>query len=237
MSFISGEVADARANEHLNQHQQQFGERLYPRVHAIHPTYASKITGMLVDLTPAQCMMLLASEVDLRSRVDEAVELIYRSGLNENSASAGANPGPNSGPNSAPAPSDLPDLDIFNLSKKESDNTGNETMTSTSEQVIEDNLPLFYSPGKRGFYSPIQGKSTPERLNAFRNVGRLMGLCLLQNELCPLFLNRHVIKFLLGRKVRFHDLAFFDPVIYESLRQLVVDAENKVKNYFWENVL
>ena len=79
-----------------------------------------------------------------------------------------------------------------------------------------------------GFYSPIQGKATPERLNAFRNVGRLMGLCLLQNELCPLFLNRHVIKFMLGRKVRFHDLAFFDPVIYESLRQLVVDAENKV---------
>merc|ERR1711981_110151 len=37
----------------------------------------------------------------------------------------------------------------------------------------------------------------------------------------------HVIKFILGRKVRFHDLAFFDPVIYESLRQLVVDAENK----------
>ena len=39
---------------------------------------------------------------------------------------------------------------------------------------------------------------------------------------------------MLGRKVRFHDLAFFDPVIYESLRQLVVDAENKVtfKSFF-----
>ena len=70
-----------------------------------------------------------------------------------------------------------------------------------------------------------------------------MGLCLLQNELCPLFLNRHVIKYILSRyllflvyqsficmlfarPVKFHDLAFFDPVIYESLRQLVVDAEN-----------
>ena len=41
--------------------------------------------------------------------------------------------------------------------------------------------------------------------------------------------DRHVLKYLLGRKVRFHDLAFFDPVIYESLRQLVLDAENKVK--------
>jgi len=47
----------------------------------------------------------------------------------------------------------------------------------------------------------------------------------LQNELCPLFLNRHVIKYILSRPVKFHDLAFFDPVIYESLRQLVVDAE------------
>lgn len=40
-----------------------------------------------------------------------------------------------------------------------------------------------------------------------------------------MFLNRHVLKYLLGRPVRFHDLAFFDPVVYESLRQLVVDAE------------
>lgn len=30
---------------------------------------------------------------------------------------------------------------------------------------------------------------------------RILGLCLLQNELCPITLNRHVIKVLLGRKV------------------------------------
>ena len=36
-----------------------------------------------------------------------------------------------------------------------------------------------------------------------------------------------MLKFILGRSIRFHDLAFFDPVIYESLRQLVVDAESK----------
>jgi len=113
-----------------------------------------------------------------------------------------------------------------NLSKSKDE--ANSTMeVPAPEEIVEDNAPLFYSPGKRGFYSPVQGKATAERLNAFRNVGRLMGLCLLQNELCPLFLNRHVIKFLLSRKVRFHDLAFFDPVIYESLRQLVVDSENK----------
>jgi len=43
-------------------------------------------------------------------------------------------------------------------------------------------------------------------------------------------LNRHVIKYILARPIRFHDLAFFDSVIYESLRQLVIDAETKDSN-------
>jgi len=89
----------------------------------------------------------------------------------------------------------------------------------------DENAALFYQPGKRGFYTPRLSRPSETRLNAFRNVGRLIGLCLLQNELCPLFLNRHVIKYILGRPIRFHDLAFFDPVIYESLRQLVMDTE------------
>lgn len=56
---------------------------------------------------------------------------------------------------------------------------------------------------------------------------RIIGLCLLQNETLPLFLNRHVLKFILGRKIGWHDLAFFDPTMYESLRQLVLDSESK----------
>lgn len=38
-------------------------------------------------------------------------------------------------------------------------------------------------------------------LNIFGFAFRILGLCLLQNELCPITLNRHVIKVLLGRKV------------------------------------
>ena len=34
-----------------------------------------------------------------------------------------------------------------------------------------------------------------------------------------------MIKYILGRPIKFHDLAFFDPVVYESLRQLVIDSE------------
>lgn len=48
--------------------------------------------------------------------------------------------------------------------------------------------------------------------------------------MCPLFLNRHVLKYILGRKIGWHDLAFFDPVMYESLRQLVLDSEKKDAN-------
>ena len=56
---------------------------------------------------------------------------------------------------------------------------------------------------------------------------RIIGLCLLQNEICPLFLNRHVLKYILGRSVAWHDLAFFDPVMFESLRSLVTESESK----------
>lgn len=53
---------------------------MYPRVQALRPSFASKITGMLLELTPAQLLMLLASEDALRQKVDEAVELILSHG-------------------------------------------------------------------------------------------------------------------------------------------------------------
>lgn len=64
----------------------------------------------------------------------------------------------------------------------------------------------------------------------------LIGLCLLQNELFPLFLQRHVLKYILGRPIRFHDLAFFDPIVYESLRQLVCEATKSDGNNILANL-
>lgn len=40
------------------------------------PNYAGKITGMLLELSPAQLLMLLASDEALRIRVDEAYAII-----------------------------------------------------------------------------------------------------------------------------------------------------------------
>jgi len=45
------------------------------------------------------------------------------------------------------------------------------------ELEVDESLSLFWQPGKHGFYSPRPGKNTPERLNAFRNVGRYCVLC------------------------------------------------------------
>ena len=95
-----------------------------------------------------------------------------------------------------------------------------------NEKLANLDAPLFYQPGLRNFYSPRLSEPTPDRLNAFRNVGRVIGICLSQSEICPIQLNRHVIKYILRKPISWHDLAFFDPVLYESLRQLVLDAEN-----------
>ncbi|XP_046357083.2 E3 ubiquitin-protein ligase UBR5-like isoform X2 [Haliotis rufescens] len=201
----------AEGGDTISQYRRQLGERLYPKVRLLQPSLAAKITGMLLELSPAQLLLLLASEESLRQRVDEAVDIIMSHGR-EMSAET------------------LLDLDIFNLSsdKTKKGGSGSDRRSDGEEEEdLEDNAPLLWQPGKHGYYSPRPGKNTPERLNAFRNIGRVIGLCLLQNEICPIFFNRHVLKYVLGRKIGWHDLAFFDPEIYESLRTLLEDSETK----------
>ncbi|RWS30595.1 E3 ubiquitin-protein ligase hyd-like isoform X4 [Leptotrombidium deliense] len=202
-------------NELLSPHRQQLGVRLYSRVAQLRPSLAAKVTGMLLELSPSQLLNLFSSEEALRNKVDEAVDIVLSHGREANTNN----------------PENLLELDVFNSRSNNGSSNGKlqgvqRTGEMEEEEDVEDNAPLFYQPGKRGFYSPRQGRCTPERLNAFRNVGRILGLCLLQNELCPIFLNRHVIKYILRRPIAWHDLAFFDPMLYESLRMLIVDAEN-----------
>ena len=91
-------------------------------------------------------------------------------------------------------------------------------------------MPLFWQADKTvpGFYSPRAGKNSTARLNAMRNVGRIIAICLLQNELCPISLSRHVIKYILDRPIRWHDLAFFDSQMYESFRRMISDVERRL---------
>lgn len=226
-------------NEHLSGHQQQLGERLYNKVYQIHPSQASKITGMLLDLPPTQWIMLLSSDETLRQKANEAMALItFRQRMDRDGSSSGNNN--NNQQSTASVSLNISSSATLNIiSSDVSPNSQQQSATSQTpakklnpivvleDCQIDDNAPLFYQPGKPNFFSPRQGYPSFERINAFRNVGRLIGLCLLQNELLPIFLQRHVLKYILGRQIRFHDLAFFDPIVYESLRQLVKDSQSK----------
>lgn len=77
-------------NDHLSSQQQQLGDRLYPRVYNLHPTFAGRITGMLLELSPAQLLLLLASEDSLRTKVEEAVEMILAHSHSQNDLNSDA---------------------------------------------------------------------------------------------------------------------------------------------------
>ena len=88
--------------------------------------------------------------------------------------------------------------------------------------------PLFHTPGKPGYVSPVFAAADAEgsrfRLDWFEYSGILIGLSILHQHILPMNLCRHVLKFLLGRKIGWHDLAFFDPDLYESMRKTIVEA-------------
>lgn len=66
----------ANPNVHLTLHQQQLGERLYPKVAVLNAKEASKITGMLLELPSTQLLMLLGSDETLRQKTQEAFKII-----------------------------------------------------------------------------------------------------------------------------------------------------------------
>jgi len=68
--YMNGEGG---SNDHLSSHQVQLGERLFPRVQSLRPSLAGKITGMLLELSPAHLLLLLATEDSLRERVEEVI--------------------------------------------------------------------------------------------------------------------------------------------------------------------
>ena len=77
-------------------------------------------------------------------------------------AAAGSSPSTSS-PSSAAAKKSRPS--VASVAEQDAD-------PAEPPEDAEDNAPLFYSPGKRGFYSPIQGRrarfNTQSQLSAFR---------------------------------------------------------------------
>lgn len=140
---------------------------------------------MLLELPPTQLLIILASEDTLRQKADEAMDvIIYRQRqdigtLKENTV--------NEPLNLIHSLLDLTSIDnsTANSQNNGANSGGSQTAvagTSSKQRMnpvvvleecpVDDYAPLFYSPGKCGFYSPREGFATYERLNAFRNVGR-----------------------------------------------------------------
>lgn len=53
--------------------KQMLGERLYPLIYSMHPEWAGKITGMLLEIDNAELLHMLDSRDSLKAKVDEAV--------------------------------------------------------------------------------------------------------------------------------------------------------------------
>lgn len=64
-----GMLASAQPQEQ----KQMLGERLYPLIHQMHPEWAGKITGMLLEIDNAELLHMLDSRESLKAKVDEAV--------------------------------------------------------------------------------------------------------------------------------------------------------------------
>uniref|UniRef100_H0XSQ7 Polyadenylate-binding protein n=1 Tax=Otolemur garnettii TaxID=30611 RepID=H0XSQ7_OTOGA len=66
----------ASAPPQEQEQKQMLGERLFPLIQAMHPTLASKITGMLLEIDNSELLHMLESPESLHSEVDEAVAVL-----------------------------------------------------------------------------------------------------------------------------------------------------------------
>ncbi|NXL55304.1 EPAB protein, partial [Chordeiles acutipennis] len=67
------------------QKQMIAGERLYPLIHAMHPSLAGKITGMLLEIDNSELLLLLESPDSLHSKIEEAVAVLQAHQATESS--------------------------------------------------------------------------------------------------------------------------------------------------------
>lgn len=79
---------------------------------------------------------------------------------------------------------------------------------------------------KYALVSPHEGRVSAYRMSCFRNIGRLAGFCLLHNVIFPIQFDRHVYKYILGRELGYHDMAFYDVELYEQFRNMIVTARD-----------
>ena len=189
------------------------GSRIYPSVvRLIGLINSDKVTGMLLNL-PSSHLNHMHNNNNIFTRYVMYAYETLRTHLNSPFAASNFN--------------DLnPSIHICNLIGSNLSYTSGETPNAkrVKKSVLSELSPLFFQPGKNGIYSPRAGKYTTTRQQCYLCIGRIIGLCLLTNEIFPISFSRHVLKFLLGKEssICWQDYAFMDPVSFESLRKLLL---------------
>jgi hypothetical protein len=144
-STESSNTSDLAINEHWTPNKIKIGLGIYPKVAAIQPFHAEKITGMLLEGLPtAQLQRMINVDEDLRMKVEEAMNILTSHSTRETQHN-----------------------DLLAANERLSTNK-----TSSFDKQLNEFAPLFWQPDKKGVYAPRPGKYTPERLTAYRNVGR-----------------------------------------------------------------
>lgn len=133
-------------HEHWPSGKIKLGVSIYPKVAALQPFHAEKITGMLLEgLTIPQLHRMINLDDDLRLKVEEAMNILSSHSTRD-------------------------------VQQNDSNLVTNDRSLTTKTLFIDkqpnEYAPLFWQPDKKGVYALRPGKATPERLTAYRNVGR-----------------------------------------------------------------
>nr|CAH8831156.1 unnamed protein product [Trichobilharzia regenti] len=192
----------------------------------------ARVTGMLLELPASEHAVLLTNEEALCNRVDEARALITMSDTNEQNQSDHPRVPVTV---SQPVLEGLVNWRDVTVPSVVAPTTQSNLSSSSSFAEDLERVPLFWQPGLQGYYFPravpgcnvtsshsYDSTKLAARYSIYRGIGRVIGLCLLTNETCPLHFSRPVLKCILGRVLHWHDFAFYDPATFEGLRQLLL---------------
>lgn len=120
-----------------------------------------RLTGILMQLDLATVDLVLQNDDILNSRVDEAVQALQQHRPELLFLTGDISIVPLAVPPSPPV-----------INKPQSAVGSTKDEEKVEDKLNDDEEPLFYEPGRPGFFALRSGKYSPARLTAFRNVGR-----------------------------------------------------------------
>ena len=73
-------TASMLSSADAKEQKQMLGERLFPLINSMHPKYAGKITGMLLEIDNSELLHMLEHQESLNAKVDEAIAVLKHAG-------------------------------------------------------------------------------------------------------------------------------------------------------------